>query len=90
MSTLQLQEQPLNELIRVIEQLSLPDLDQLITLLIALRTHRKAINGLEGEQAELTSDPPTAIRVVGLHPGAISMSDDFDEPLPDEFWLGEA
>lgn len=26
----------------------------------------------------------------GLHLGAISTSDDFDEPLPDEFWLGEA
>jgi prevent-host-death family protein len=27
-------------------------------------------------------------RVAGLHVGAIWMSDDFDEPLPDEFWLG--
>lgn len=25
----------------------------------------------------------------GLHLGAISTSEDFDEPLPDEFWLGE-
>ena len=25
----------------------------------------------------------------GLHLGAISISDDFDDPLPDEFWLGE-
>ncbi|GFE69376.1 type II toxin-antitoxin system Phd/YefM family antitoxin [Chroococcus sp. FPU101] len=24
-----------------------------------------------------------------LHPNAIIMSKDFDEPLPDEFWLGE-
>lgn len=24
-------------------------------------------------------------RVAGLHPGAIVMSDDFDEPLPDSF-----
>ena len=29
-------------------------------------------------------------RIAGLHPGAIWMSDDFDEPLPDEFWLGTA
>lgn len=28
------------------------------------------------------------IRQSGLHLGAISISDDFDEPLPDEFWLG--
>lgn len=27
-------------------------------------------------------------RIPDLHPGAW-MSDDFDEPLPDEFWLGE-
>ncbi len=32
------------------------------------------------------SDKP---RVFDLHPGAIWMSDDFDDPLPDEFWLGE-
>ena len=32
---------------------------------------------------------PTTSRVAGLHPGAIWMSDDFDEPLPDEFWLGK-
>jgi hypothetical protein len=25
----------------------------------------------------------------GLHLGAISMSEDFDEPLPDEFWSGK-
>ena len=25
-----------------------------------------------------------------LHRGAIWMSDDFDEPLPDEFWPGES
>jgi prevent-host-death family protein len=27
-------------------------------------------------------------RVAGLNPGAIWTSDDFDEPLPDEFWIG--
>ncbi len=26
--------------------------------------------------------------VSGLHPGAIKMADDFDAPLPDEFWTG--
>jgi len=38
-------------------------------------------------------EPPAAPRgerTPGLHRGAIIMSDDFDEPLPDEFWLGEA
>jgi hypothetical protein len=31
-----------------------------------------------------------APRVAGLHPGAIWASEDFDEPLPDEFWTDEA
>lgn len=25
-------------------------------------------------------------RIAGLHPGAISIGNDFDEPLPEEFW----
>ena len=29
-------------------------------------------------------------RVLGLHPGSMRMSDDFDAPLPDEFWLGKS
>lgn len=28
-------------------------------------------------------------RVPGLGKGAWTMADDFDAPLPDEFWLGE-
>ena len=28
--------------------------------------------------------PPQA----GLHPGAIWVSDDFDQPLPEDFWTG--
>jgi antitoxin (DNA-binding transcriptional repressor) of toxin-antitoxin stability system len=27
-------------------------------------------------------------RVPGLHAGSITMSPDFDQPLPDEFWTG--
>jgi len=33
----------------------------------------------------LTNTP----RVAGLHHGAIWTSDDFDEPLPEEFWTGD-
>ena len=32
----------------------------------------------------------TVPRVPGLHPGAIFTSEDFDEPLPEEFWAGKA
>lgn len=28
-------------------------------------------------------------RIAGLHKGAIIMSDDFDQPLPDSFWAAE-
>ena len=28
-------------------------------------------------------------RVAGLDRGTVSTSEDFDEPLPDEFWLGQ-
>lgn len=31
---------------------------------------------------------PSTPRVAGLHSGVISTSDDFDQPLPDEFWVG--
>ena len=30
----------------------------------------------------------TAPRIAGLHAGASSTSEDFDNPLPDEFWVG--
>lgn len=29
-------------------------------------------------------------RTPGLHQGEIWMSEDFNEPLPDEFWLGNS
>lgn len=31
---------------------------------------------------------PTVRRTPGLHRGAMRTHDDFDAPLPDEFWLG--
>src|SRR5258706_14218501 len=30
---------------------------------------------------------PSSLRILGLREGTGSMSDDFDDPLPDEFWL---
>jgi len=35
---------------------------------------------------EPTSDKPA--RILGLHQGLIEVREDFDEPLPDSFWLG--
>ncbi len=31
-----------------------------------------------------------SMRIAGLHQGAITTSDDFDEPLSDEFWASTA
>jgi prevent-host-death family protein len=33
---------------------------------------------------------PVKTRVPGLHRGMIWTSDDFDEPLPESFWVGAA
>ncbi|MEQ1593254.1 MAG: type II toxin-antitoxin system Phd/YefM family antitoxin [Thiobacillaceae bacterium] len=33
-------------------------------------------------------EPKPVQRIPGLHKGEFYMADDFDAPLPDEFWLG--
>lgn len=38
--------------------------------------------------ARLVPVEPPQKRVGNLNPGSISVSEDFDAPLPDEFWLG--
>jgi prevent-host-death family protein len=46
---------------------------------------------LDGQtpRARLVPITPHAVqRVPGLHAGSIIMSADFDQPLPDEFWIG--
>ena len=63
----------------------LPDLKGLLSLVA------------DGTEVVLTEDNspiarlvPISKRVAGLHTGAIWMSEDFDEPLPDEFLTGNA
>ncbi|MDZ7960411.1 MAG: DUF2281 domain-containing protein [Aulosira sp. DedQUE10] len=36
-----------------------------------------------------TQSQPVEQRVLGLNQGEIWMSEDFNDPLPDEFWTGE-
>ncbi len=45
-------------------------------------------NGTNGN-ADSTEQSSLKPRVLGLNRGEIWMADDFDAPLPDEFWLGE-
>jgi antitoxin (DNA-binding transcriptional repressor) of toxin-antitoxin stability system len=49
----------------------------------------------DGSELLLTQDNvplarliPVEARIFDMHPGAIEISDDFDDPLPDELWIG--
>ena len=44
---------------------------------------------LQWAEAKMQPEGKTQPRQPDLHPGAFVMADDFDEPLPDSFWLGE-
>ncbi len=61
--------------------------DDLLKLLDQLSDEQKQIarEHLEARAAETQKGQ----RILGMHPGAIWTSEDFDDPLPDEFWLGE-
>ena len=63
------------------------DVETLIALVrsgeeIVFTDHDKPLARLVPIGEELTP------RVAGLHPNAMVMSPDFNDPLPDEFWLG--
>jgi len=65
-----------DELLKVVDQLS----DE----------QKRALKQRLADNAELAAGKkPKKPRVLGLHPGAFQPADDFDDPLPDEFWLGE-
>jgi len=48
------------------------------------------VSSISNSEAILPTFDSIPQRIPGLHAGTVWMSDDFDEPLPDEFWLGEA
>ncbi len=48
------------------------------------------IQSLDGSATPDRHPSASSPRILGLSRDAMKMSDDFDEPLPDEFWLGEA
>jgi len=68
--------------------------DDLLKAIKKLSPEQKRIlrEHLETEQTVQGSDDQETLlkeRIPNLHPGAIWTSEDFDDPLPDEFWLGE-
>ena len=77
----------LTKMVEVKENQSVKDLLLLLegeTEIILTEDNQPIARILPVEQPETEAGP----RVPGLFPG-IWMSDDFDDPLPDEFWLGE-
>lgn len=59
---------------------------------LAQAGHEVIIRDPEKGSARLVPLAPETVRgprVLGLHPGDVWMSDNFNAPLPDDFWLGE-
>lgn len=69
-----------DDLLKIVEQLS-PEQKRIIRLALDNELPVETLN--QSPEQEL---PP---RIPDLHAGAIWTSDDFDDPLPDEFWLGD-
>jgi hypothetical protein len=71
----------LQELIRAVDELNASDLKQLYNHIVETRIQFIA-------SPEESQNSP---RILGLfeHVGETWMSDDFDDELPDSFWLGE-
>jgi len=71
----------LQELIRAVDELNVSEVRQLYDHIV--ETRGQILNAPE----QVRSRP----RVLGLfeHTGETWMSDDFDDELPDSFWLGE-
>lgn len=63
--------------------------DDLLKLVGQLSPEQKRILRESLEREAVSDQAPTSERVPNLHPGAIWTSEDFDDPLPDEFWLGD-
>ncbi len=57
---------------------------------IIARIEAEEKTGQESESQQAGYEPfPVSKRVAGLGKGTIHMAPDFDDPLPDSFWLGE-
>ncbi len=56
---------------------------------LSLDEQRELLARLTVEVKERETPPLTQPRVAGLHRGMVWMAEDFDDPMPDEFWLGE-
>ena len=66
----------------------LPENQQLLLVfaefLLEQQTHSR-----QSSSSNTANSSPTQQRVLGLHQGMGWISDDFNDPLPDEFWTGD-
>jgi hypothetical protein len=68
------------------------NMDELLRTLNTLSPAQKkqVIDFLQQPQPENGSEEPARQGLIlNMHPGAMVMSPDFDDELPDEFWLGK-
>jgi hypothetical protein len=74
----------LQALFNVVNELTPEELKQLYLYITQTRLQFSGIESIKTQQ-------PTEPRILGLHAhlGTAWMSDDFDDELPDSFWLGE-
>ena len=83
-----------DDLHQAIDQLpdsSLVELAKFIEFL-QFKTQYNTVTSEEANQLnseDHATDEPLSPRVLGLHQGQGWISEDFNAPLPDEFWLGE-
>lgn len=70
----------LEQIINELESASDPLLLQILDFIQDKKGHSNTV---------ISSDFNNSPRTPGLHQGEIWMSENFNDPLPDEFWLGE-
>ncbi|HNB72227.1 MAG TPA: prevent-host-death protein [Acidobacteriota bacterium] len=91
-------EVQLNQVLYQAQQLSPQDQLELIKCVVASLSKamgaKENVENLKGNSGMCDSTTGNEIlsspRIPGLHAGEVWMSEDFNEPLPDEFWMGNA
>ena len=75
------------------QTVNLDKVEKQLAELLAIVEHNGEIvivqNGKPLARLEPVTQPKKKKRIAGLNRGMIWTSEDFDEPLPDEFWLGK-
>lgn len=74
------------------ERVDVRELSSRLTELLALVSQGNEVTVVKGEIPVARLMPPehaSADRIPGLHLGEVWISDDFEAPLPDAFWIGD-